>query len=375
MIPVFKPSFGNEELEALKEPFKTGWIGLGPKTKEFEEKFAQYIGTNYAAGMNSGTAALHLALKVMNIQGKEVITTPMTFVSTNHAILYNGGIPVFCDIEEDTLNIDASKIEGLITDKTAAIIVVHYGGHACDMDRVLEIAKKHDLRVIEDCAHACGGEYKGKKLGSIGDISCFSFHAVKNLATGEGGMVNTDDSEILAQLKKMRWVGISADTFSREEKDSKKYSWHYEVEDLGFKYHMHDITAAIGLVQLGKLERMNKRREEITKRYNAGLKDLTWLKTPVIKSYARPSYHNYVIKTEYRDRLNEYLKAKGISTGVHYVPNHHYKMYKKFRADVPVCEKIWKQILTLPLYPDLSDKEADMIIEEIGIFGKEELKI
>jgi len=375
MIPVFKPSFGNEELEALKEPFKTGWIGLGPKTKEFEEKFAQYIGTNYAAGMNSGTAALHLALKVMNIQGKEVITTPMTFVSTNHAILYNGGIPVFCDIEEDTLNIDASKIEGLITDKTAAIIVVHYGGHACDMDRVLEIAKKHDLRVIEDCAHACGGEYKGKKLGSIGDISCFSFHAVKNLATGEGGMVNTDDSEILAQLKKMRWVGISADTFSREEKDTKKYSWHYEVEDLGFKYHMHDITAAIGLVQLGKLERMNKRREEITKRYNAGLKDLAWLKTPVVKSYARPSHHNYVIKTEYRDQLNEYLKSKGISTGVHYVPNHHYKMYKKFRADVPVCERIWKTILTLPLYPDLFDKEADMIIEEIRIFGKEELKI
>jgi len=374
MIPVFKPSFGNEELEALKEPFKTGWIGLGPKTKEFEEKFAKYIGTSYAVGMNSCTAALHLALKVMDIEGKEVITTPMTFISTNHAILYNGGVPVFCDIEDDTLNIDSLKIENLITDRTAAIIVVHYGGHACDMDKVLEIAKKYDLKVIEDCAHACGGEYKGKKLGSIGDISCFSFHAVKNLATGEGGMVNTDDSEVAGHLRKLRWLGISADTFSREEKDTKKYSWYYEVEDLGFKYHMHDITAALGLVQLKKLDKMNKRREEIVKRYNLGLKDLSWLEVPVVKDYAKPSYHNYVIKTEYRDRLNEYLKAKGISTGVHYVPNHHFKMYKKFKADTPTCDDVWKTLLTLPLFPDLSDTEADIIIREIRKFGKEELR-
>jgi perosamine synthetase len=368
MIPVFKPSFGDEELEALKEPFKTGWIGLGPKTKEFEEKFAKYIGTNYAVGTNSCTAALHLALKVMDIEGKEVITTPMTFISTNHAILYNGGIPVFCDIEDDTLNIDASKIEELVTERTAAIMVVHYGGHACDMDKVLEIAKKHDLKITEDCAHACGGEYRGRKLGSIGDISCFSFHAVKNLATGEGGMVNTDDSEVAGHLKKLRWLGISADTFSREEKDTKKYSWHYEVEDLGFKYHMHDITAAIGLVQLKKLDKMNQRREEIVKRYNAGLKGLSWIKVPVVKNYAKPSYHNYVIKTQYRDQLNDYLKSKGISTGVHYVPNHHYKMYRKFKADVPVCESIWKQILTLPLFPDLTNEQVDMIINAIKDF-------
>lgn len=370
MIPVFKPSFDNEELEALREPFMTGWIGLGPKTKEFEEQFARYIGSKYAVGMNSCTAALHLALKVMEIKGGEVITTPMTFISTNHAILYNGGIPVFCDIEEDTLNIDTSKIEELITDRTVAITVVHYGGHACDMGTILEIAKKYDLRVIEDCAHACGGEYKGKKLGSLGHIACFSFHAVKNLATGEGGMVNTDDAEASDNLRKLRWMGISADTFSREEKDTKKYSWYYEVEDLGFKYHMHDITAAIGLVQLKKLGKMNKRREEIVKRYNSSLKNLSWLEIPVVKDYAKSSNHNYVIKTVYRDQLNEYLKKKGISTGVHYVPNHHYKMYRKFRANVPVCERIWKQILTLPLFPDLTDQQIDMIIEAIKEFKK-----
>lgn len=368
MIPVFKPSFGDEELEVLREPFKTGWIGLGPKTKEFEVAFARYIGTDHALGMNSCTAALHLALKVMGVEGREVITTPMTFVSTNHAILYNGGIPVFCDIEEDTLNIDAANIEQLVTKRTAAIIVVHYGGHACDMDKILGIAKKHDLKVVEDCAHACGGEYKSRKLGSLGDISCFSFHAVKNLATGEGGMVNTDDAEAAGRIKKLRWMGISADTFSREEKDTKKYSWHYEVEELGFKCHMHDITASLGLVQLKKLDKMNKRRKEITERYNRGLKKLGWLKTPVVKDYAKPSYHNYVIKTVYRDRLNDYLKSEGISTGVHYVPNHHYKMYRKFNAKVPVCDEVWKTILTLPLYPDLSDSQADMIIDQIKGF-------
>lgn len=221
-IPVFKPSFGREELDALKEPFKTGWIGLGPKTKEFEEKFAQYIGTAYASAMNSCTAALHLGLEALGIKGKEVITTPMTFVSTNHAILYNGGIPVFCDIEEDTLNIDAGKIEELVTKNTAAITVLHYGGHACNMDKVLTIAKKYNLKVIEDCAHACGGKYKGRKLGSLGNIGCFSFHAVKNMATGEGGMVTTDDPAVQARLKKMRWVGISTDTFSQSGQRYKK---------------------------------------------------------------------------------------------------------------------------------------------------------
>jgi perosamine synthetase len=320
--------------------------------------------------VNSCTAALHLAMKLMDVEGKEVITTPMTFVSTNHSILYNGGTPVFCDIEKDTLNIDASKIEKLITPKTAAIIVVHYGGHACDMDKVLEIGRKHGLKVVEDCAHACGGEYKGKKLGSIGDIACFSFHAVKNLATGEGGMVTTDDQEHAARLKKLRWVGISSDTFSREEKDTKKYSWYYEVEDLGFKYHMHDITAALGLVQLGKLDRMNNRRAEIVKQYNAGLKELSWIETPLIKDYTKPSFHNYVIKTVHRDQLNDYLKSKEISTGMHYVPNHHFKMYKKYKANVPVCDEVWKKLLTLPLFPDLTGEQVDMIIKEIKEFGK-----
>ena len=182
MIPVYRPYYDEKEMKYLKEVIESGWWGMGPKTVEFEEKFAKYIGTRYALGLNSGTAALHLALMCINVQDAEVISPSMTFVSTNHAILYNGGIPVFCDVEYDNLNVTAQEIEKLITDKTKAIIVVHYGGYACDMDSIMEIARAHNLYVIEDCAHACGGKYKNKMLGSIGDFGCFSFQAVKNLS-------------------------------------------------------------------------------------------------------------------------------------------------------------------------------------------------
>jgi len=372
MIPVFKPSFGEEELEALREPFHTGWIGLGPKTKEFEERFAEYIGVKFAIALNSGTAALHLALKVLEIEGMEVITTPLTFVSTNHAILYNQGIPVFTDIELDTLNINPLEIKKNITSKTKAIVVVHYGGHACDMDPILEMGKERNLWVVEDAAHGCGGKYKGQKLGSLGDLACFSFHAVKNMSTGEGGMITTDDPELYGRLMKLRWMGISKDTWSREEKD-KKYSWYYNVEDLGFKYHMNDIPAAIGLIQLKKLDQMNDRRREITERYNQGLKGLKWLETPTVKSYAKPSHHNYVIKVEKRDQLNIYLQEKGISTGVHYIPNNHYEMYHPYGRETPGADEVWKKLLTLPLFPDLKDEEVNLIIYEIKEFGKKVL--
>ena len=367
MIPVFKPSYGEEELEALKEPFKTGWIGLGPKTKEFEKKFAEYIGVKYAVATNSCTAALHLAMKVMRVEGYEVITTPLTFISTNHAIVYNNGVPVFADIYPDTLNINPDEIKKLITDRTGAIVVVHYGGHPCDMDLINEIAKKHNLVVIEDAAHGCGGEYKGEKIGSLGDIACFSFHAVKNLATADGGMITTDDPEIHSRLLKMRWLGISKDTWTREDKD-RKYSWYYSVEEVGYKYHMNDITAALGLVQLKKLDRMNDRRREITEKYNKEFADLDWIETPTLKSYAKSACHNYVIKAEERDRLNIYLQEKEISTGVHYIPNNHYQMYKNCRGETPVCEEVWTKLLTLPLFPDLTDSEVDMIVEKVRRF-------
>jgi len=208
MIPVFKPPYDERELEALKEPFRSGWIGLGPKTKEFEDKFANFTGVEYAVGVNSATAALHLALLAAGVEGREVITTSMTFVSTNMAILYNNAIPVFPDIEEDTLNIDVKEVEKRISPRTKAIIVVHYGGYACDMDPIMEIARHRGIKVVEDAAHACGSEYQGRKLGSIGDIGCFSFHAVKNLATGDGGMITCRSPQYDSRPRKLRWVGI-----------------------------------------------------------------------------------------------------------------------------------------------------------------------
>jgi len=369
MIPVFKPSYDEDELNALREPFFRGWTGLGPKTKEFEEKFASYIGVNHAVGLNSATAALHLALKVADVEGGEVITTPMTFVSTNIAILYNNAIPVFADVEPDTLNIDVNEIEKNINGRTKAIVVMHYGGHACDMDPIIKLAREQKLKIIEDAAHACGGEYKGEKLGSIGDMGCFSFHAVKNLSTGDGGMITVHDSEYDSRLRKLRWMGISRDTWNRSEINT-KYSWFYTVEELGYKCHMNDITAAIGLVQLEKLKKLNHRRREIVQIYNKNFAVLDWLATPVEKEYAKSACHNYVVKVKGRDRFINYLQEHGISASVHYFPNHLYDLFKEYRCSLPVTETVWKEIVTLPLFPDMTEQQIEKIIETIRNFRR-----
>ncbi len=370
MIPIFRAKMNKSEiLKGLSEIFDLGYIGLGPKTGEFEKKFAKYIGTKYAVALNSATAALHLSSLALGIKkGDEVIVPAMTFVSTGLASLYCGAEPVFADIEEDTLCIDPKDIEKKISKKTKAIIVVHYGGHACKMDEILKLAKKHKLYVIEDVAHACGAKYKGEKLGSFGVMGCFSFHAVKNLATGDGGMITTNNPKLYKKLLRLRWVGINKDTWSRS--GSKKYSWRYSVDELGFKCHMNDITAVIGLAQLKVVNKHNLIRRSYAKKYSQAFQDLKWLKTPVEKDYAYSSCHNYVIKTEKRDELNKYLALKGISTGVHYEPISHYKVFGKPKTNLPITEKVWKKLLTLPLYPDLSEKDFKKIVREIINFGK-----
>jgi perosamine synthetase len=299
----------------------------------------------------------------IGVKDAEVITPSMTFVSTNHAILYNGGIPVFCDIEPETLNVTAGEVEKMITPKTKAIIVVHYGGYACDMDPIMALAEVHNLVVIEDCAHACGGKYKDKMLGSIGHFGSFSFQAVKNLATGDGGMLTTNNDKWAARLKKLRWVGISKDTFDRGAGNS--YDWFYDVTELGYKYHMNDIIAAIGLAQFEKLEWMNDRRRYWSARYREAFVNYPKIHCPPIKDYMFPACHNFVIQTENRDELRSHLMAKGITTGVHYYPNHLFDMYKPFYRYLPVSEKIWKSLVTLPLYPDLSVNEFELIIDSV----------
>ncbi len=368
MIPVYQPYHDEKEIKYLKKVIESGWWGMGPKTTEFESKFAAYVGTRYALGLNSATAALHLALLCIDIKGWEVISPAMTFVSTNHSILYNGGIPVFCDIEPDNLNVTADEIKKLITSKTKAIIVVHYGGYACDMDPIMELARSNDLYVIEDCSHACGGKYKDYMLGSIGDFGCFSFQAVKNLSTGDGGMLVTNNEEWAARIKRLRWVGISKDTFERGAGNS--YDWFYDVTEPGFKYHMNDIIAAIGLAQFEKLEWMNERRRYWSDRYRDEFSRFPQIKCPPLKDYMFPACHNFVIKVENRDLLRAELLKNGITTGVHYYPNHLFDMYKPWYRELSVSEKIWKQLVTLPLYPDLSEADFKLITDSIADFFK-----
>jgi len=257
----------------------------------------------------------------------------------------------------------------LVTERTRAIVVVHYGGYAVDMEKALDFARRFNLVVIEDASHAAGGEWQGRKLGSIGDLGCFSFHAVKNLACGEGGMIVTNDQDVAGRLRRLRWLGITKDTFSRDDGPLKGYSWYYDVVELGHKYHMNDIPAAIGLVQLSKLEGTNARRAALVARYNERLRGVGDIEIPVKKPYmSKPAYHNYVIKTSRRDKLNEFLKERGISTSVHYYPNHLYDIYKPYYRALPVTESVWRRLLTLPLFPDLTDEQHDSIVQAITEF-------
>ena len=367
MIPVFRPSCGEEEIQLVTEVLRSGWWGLGPKTKAFEDQFARYVHASHASALNSATAALHLGLRALGIEGREVITTSMTFVSTNHAIVYNNATPVFADIQADTLNLDPDDIERRITPRTAAIIVVHYGGHPCDMDRIRAMAEARRIPVLEDAAHACGAWYRDRPIGSISELTSFSFHAVKNLATGDGGMLTTNDPDLDARIRRSRWLGINKDTWTRAE-DGRHYAWAYNVEEFGFKAHMNDIAAAIGLAQLARLDRTNGRRRALAEKYSAALNHLPWLELPVEKPGVRSAWHNYVVKVDHREAFMKHLNDRGVSTGMHYIPNHLYDLYKPYRTPLPVTERVWSRLVTLPLFPDLTDVEADTVIDAVSSY-------
>ena len=371
MIPLFRPCYSEEEIEAVAETLRSGWVGLGPKTAQFEKEFAKYIDSPYSVALNSGTAALHLALLSLNLKrGDEVIVSPITFVSTAHVIEYVGAKPVFADVEPDTLNIDPGEVERKITPRTKVILPTHYGGHPCDLDSLSNCARGRGITIVEDAAHACGAKYKGKKIGGISPLTCFSFHAVKNLATGEGGAVCYRAPELDKYFREMRWLGINKDTWDRTE-SGQVYAWKYDVSRLGFKYHMSDIAAAIGLVQLRKLERNNERRRSIAERYSRELKELDWLETPVEREYAKSSWHIYKIcvrNLPMRDALIEHLKLKQISPGVHYYPLNLYPYYAKSQQETPVASRIWERILSLPMFPDLTEEQQAHTIQAIRSF-------
>jgi len=362
MIDLFKPYTGKEELESLRDIFESGWIGLGPKTEQFEEKFAEYIGCKYVVGLNSATAALDLSLKLLNINHRdEVIIPTMTFVSTAHVVKYNLAEPIFADVYKN-LSIDLKDVKRKITSRTKAIIPVHYSGRAVDMDRLKEIAG--DIPIIEDAAHAAGAIYKEKKCGSLSTMGCFSFHAVKNLAMGDGGAIATNDKEMCERAKRLRWLGIDKSTWDRSDQN-KSYWWEYVVNEIGLKCHMNDISASIGLVQLSKLDKMNSRRKAIAQRYTEGLLDV---KTPTMDTDdSKSSWHIYCIRCKRRNDLSVYLKDKGIMTGVHYKPIHLYKCYGNIPS-LPKAERYFKEILSLPMHPGLTNDEVDTVIEAINSF-------
>ena len=369
----FKHSIGKEEIDEVVDTLKSDWITTGPKTFKFEEIFFEYVNSKYAIAVNSCTAALHLAVVALGIgNGDEVITTPYTFAATAEVVINSDAKPVFVDVEKDTYNIDPAKIEDKITNKTKAIIVVHYAGHACEMDKIMEIAEKYDLYVIEDAAHAIGSKYKDKKIGSIGDATCFSFYATKNITTAEGGMITTNREDLADKMRILSLHGISKDAWKRYSSEG---SWYYEIEYSGYKYNMSDLQASIGIHQMKKLDQMQKRREEIADMYNKSFDQISQITTPTVKSYATHAWHLYPIQVNpdmlsiNRNEFIEALKAENIGTSVHFIPLHLHPYYKEkygFKGDdFPNAESLYKNEISLPIYPKMEDKDVEDVITAV----------
>ncbi|NLN43671.1 MAG: DegT/DnrJ/EryC1/StrS family aminotransferase [Methanosarcina sp.] len=351
MIPIAKPMLGKEEIDAVTEVLSSGMIAQGPKVEEFELAFSEYTGCEYAAAVNSGTAALHIALLAHGIgKGDEVITSPFSFIATANSILYTGAKPVFADIESDTYNIDPERIQEKITPKTRAIMPVHLYGHSADMKAIMEIADDNNLIVIEDACQSHGAECLGKKVGSFG-TGAFSFYPTKNMTTSEGGMLTTDDKEIAEKAKMIRAHGSKV---------------RYMHEILGFNLRMTDIAAVIGLVQLGKLDRFTAARQKNAEILSAGLKGIAGIVSPVTKTNCTHVFHQYTVRAEKRDQLAAFLKEKEIGTGVYYpIPIHKQPIYREleYRDFLPVSEKAAEEVLSLPIHPTLSSDDLQEIVK------------
>jgi len=376
-VRLFKPCLGNEELENIKEVFKRAWLGLGPKVKEFENAWCDYIGCKESIGVNSGSAALHLALSAFKFpKGAKVLVPAITFVSTAHAVLLNNLIPVFVDVDESTGGISIQDLEKKYDRNCVAVIPVHFGGHPVPMDELVPWAKSRGLKVIEDCAHCAGGAYKGKKLGTWGDIGCFSFEEKKCMTTGDGGMICSNDTDLIAPLRHTRWVGINKDTWDRLQATQGSdiidaYHWYYEVKELGYKYNMNDLAASIGLAQLNKLDQMRKRRAEIIRHYLDGIKNCQHVKPGLPYKLKDSSYWLFMVRVKERDRFILHMMKRGVSTGVHYMPLTMHPLYQKYDTEIPVAKRIWREFVTLPLFPELSDEQIEYVIECIKEFDNQ----
>jgi len=369
-IPLSDIDLDDEEIEAVTKVLRSKWLSMGPVTQKFEKEFADYLGVKHAFGVSSGTAALHIALKALGIEeGDEVIVPSLTFVATANSVLYCGANPIFADIISlNNFNISPDDILEKITNKTKAITVVHYGGYPCDMDAIMEIAKAHNLKVIEDAAHAPGAEYKGKKCGTIGDVGCFSFFANKNLVTGEGGMIVTNDDALAEKIRMIRSHGMTTLTWDRH----KGHAHSYDVVDMGFNYRINEIASAIGLIQLRRLDGNNEKRREIVEEYKKRLEKISGISVPFKNYKEKPSYHILPILLAEDISRNEFidkLKEKGIQTSIHYPPIHLFTYYrKKFGFEegiLPKTEYVGEHEVTLPLYPGMREENVEYIINHI----------
>lgn len=368
-----KPFISEEEINEMVDTLRSGWLSMGPKTIKFEEEFNKYIGSKKSVAVNSWTAAGHLTLEAFGIEkGDEVIVPTMTFPATAEIVCYFGAKPVIVDVDEDTLNISLEAIQKAITPKTKAIIPVHYGGQPCDLDEINELAKINNLKVLEDAAHSLPATYKGKKIGTISDVTCFSFYATKTLSTGEGGMICTNDEEIAERCAIMRLHGINRDAWKRY---SEAGSWYYEVVAPGYKYNFTDLQASLGIPQLKKVDTMWNWRKSIAEKYFEGLKNLDSITLPTVKRDRESSWHLFPIRlnlemlTKNRAQIIEELKRRDIGVGVHFMPVHQHLYYNEtFNLDdknYPVASAAFPRLMSLPIYPGMTDHSVEKVISTL----------
>ncbi len=366
------PNIGEEEIREVVDTLRSDWITTGPKTRLFEQRFAGYVGAEAALALNSCTAGLHLALVCLGIgPGDKVITTPLTFCASVNVIEHVGARPVLVDVEEDTLNISPDLVEAAVTGRAKAILPVHYAGHPCDMDRLVDIARRHELHVIEDAAHAVPARHRGRMVGGIGDLTAFSFYATKNMTTAEGGML-TGGAELVDRARVLGLHGMSRDAWKRYDRGG---SWYYEVVAPGFKYNMTDIQASLGLRQLDSLAEKQARRREVVRRYTEAFSHYPYFQTPVERPEVEHAWHLYVLRLNPealavdRDRFIEELRVRNIGASVHFIPIHLHPYYREkygFKPDdFPVAYRNYRRMLSLPLHPGLSGADVDDVIEAV----------
>lgn len=373
-LPYHAPSIGDAETRAVVETLQSGWLTTGPRTRQFEKDFAAYVGARHAIAVNSCTAALHLALEAIGIsRDDEVIVPTMTFAATAEVVAYFGAKPVLVDSQRDTYNMDPAAVAAAITPRTRAIIPVHYGGQPCDMAELLDIAHRHGIRIVEDAAHSLPASYRGRSIGSISDITCFSFYATKTLSTGEGGMITTDEDAAADRMRIMALHGISRDAWKRYTAEG---SWYYEILHPGFKYNLTDIASALGLAQLARQAEFLEARRRIAARYSEAFQAIDEIRCPVARPDRSHAWHLYVIEIDSqslsisRNEFLEAMKREGIGTSVHFIPLHLHPYYRDHYGyvpgDFPNALAAYERIVSLPIYPAMSDADVQDVIDSVS---------